>query len=109
VPRGAGLLGETGGCARAVGAATDTPIGLIPPVGDDRIDTRGLDVSDEDMAELRRVDVDEWKAQLPQFRTHLPAKPNPAARCARSSARLVASPGPTLGTERLLARRWIAG
>jgi phosphoenolpyruvate carboxykinase (GTP) len=53
------------------GAATDTPIGLIPPVGADGIDTRGLDVSDEDMAELLRVDVDEWKAQLPQFRAHL--------------------------------------
>jgi len=53
------------------GAATDTPIGLIPPVGEDGIDTRGLDVSDDDMAELLRVDVDEWKAQLPQFRAHL--------------------------------------
>jgi len=53
------------------GAATDTPIGLIPPVGDDGIDTRGLDVSDDDMAELLRVDVDEWKAQLPQFRAYL--------------------------------------
>ena len=53
------------------GAATDTPIGLIPPVGGDGIDTRGLAVSDADMAELLRVDVDEWKAQLPQFREHL--------------------------------------
>jgi phosphoenolpyruvate carboxykinase (GTP) len=53
------------------GAATDTPIGLIPPVGEDGIDTRGLDVSDDDMAELLRVDVEEWKAQLPQFRAHL--------------------------------------
>ena len=53
------------------GAATETPIGLIPPVGGEGIDTRGLDVSDEDMAELLRVDVEEWKAQLPQFREHL--------------------------------------
>jgi phosphoenolpyruvate carboxykinase (GTP) len=53
------------------GAATDTPIGLIPPVGEDGIDTRGLDVSDDDMGELLRVDVEEWKAQLPQFRAHL--------------------------------------
>ena len=49
----------------------ETPIGLIPPVGGEGIDTRGLDVSDEDMAELLRVDVEEWKAQLPQFREHL--------------------------------------
>jgi phosphoenolpyruvate carboxykinase (GTP) len=53
------------------GAAMDTPIGLIPPVGEDGIDTRGLDVSDDDMGELLRVDVEEWKAQLPQFRAHL--------------------------------------
>ena len=53
------------------GAATKTPIGLIPPVGGEGIDTRRLDVSDEDMAELLRVDVEEWAAQLPQFREHL--------------------------------------
>jgi phosphoenolpyruvate carboxykinase (GTP) len=53
------------------GAANDTPIGLIPPVGEDGIDTRGLDVSDADMAELLRVDTEEWKAQLPQVRAHL--------------------------------------
>jgi len=53
------------------GAATDTPIGLIPPVGPEGIDTRGLDVSDADMAELLRVDVEEWKSQLPQLHAHL--------------------------------------
>ncbi len=53
------------------GAATETPIGLIPPVGADGIDTRGVDVSDEDMAELLRVDVEEWKTHLPQFREYL--------------------------------------
>ncbi len=53
------------------GAANETPIGLIPPVGVDGIDTNGLDVSAEDMAELLRVDVDEWKTQLPQFREYL--------------------------------------
>ena len=31
----------------------------------------GLDVSDEDMAELLRVDVEEWKTHLPQFREYL--------------------------------------
>src|SRR5690348_535389 len=53
------------------GAGSDTPIGVIPPVGADGIDTRGLDVSEEAMAELLRVDAGEWKAQLPQFEQHL--------------------------------------
>jgi phosphoenolpyruvate carboxykinase (GTP) len=52
------------------GAATETPIGRIPPVGVDGLDTRGLDISDESMAELLHVDAAEWKAQLPQFRQH---------------------------------------
>ncbi len=53
------------------GAAQETVIGNIPPVGPDGIDTRGVDVTDEAMAELLRVDVEEWKAQLPQFREYL--------------------------------------
>ena len=53
------------------GAASETPIGLIPPVDGEGIDTAGLDVSTEDMAELLRVDVAEWKTQLPQFREYL--------------------------------------
>jgi phosphoenolpyruvate carboxykinase (GTP) len=39
--------------------------------GCEGIDTRGLEVSREDMAELLRVDVEEWKAQLPHFHEHL--------------------------------------
>jgi phosphoenolpyruvate carboxykinase (GTP) len=53
------------------GAAQETVIGNIPPVGPDGIDTRGVDVTDEAMSELLRVDVEEWKAQLPQFREYL--------------------------------------
>jgi phosphoenolpyruvate carboxykinase (GTP) len=53
------------------GAASETPIGLIPPVGGEGIDTRGLDISDGDIAELLRVDVEEWKRQLPDFHQHL--------------------------------------
>jgi phosphoenolpyruvate carboxykinase (GTP) len=52
------------------GAAKETPIGLIPPVGREGIDTSGLDVSEADVAELLRVDVAEWRAQLPHFRQH---------------------------------------
>ncbi|HWX75134.1 MAG TPA: phosphoenolpyruvate carboxykinase domain-containing protein, partial [Solirubrobacteraceae bacterium] len=53
------------------GAATETAIGLLPPVGNEGLDTRGLQISDGDMAELLRVDAEEWKAQLPQLREHL--------------------------------------
>jgi phosphoenolpyruvate carboxykinase (GTP) len=53
------------------GAAVETPIGAMPPVGRDGLDTTGLDISDEDIAELLRVDVAEWKAQLPHFHEHL--------------------------------------
>jgi phosphoenolpyruvate carboxykinase (GTP) len=53
------------------GAAQETPIGLIPPVGAEGIDTRGLDVSEDDMAQLLHVDREEWRAQLPQIREHL--------------------------------------
>ena len=73
------------------GAATETPIGLIPPVGGEGIDTRGLDVSEEDMAELLRVETEEWRAQLPQFREHLakfdrlPAELNAQLRRARGA------------------------
>jgi phosphoenolpyruvate carboxykinase (GTP) len=52
------------------GAATQTPIGLIPPVGPEGIDTSGLDVSEADVAELLRVDLAEWRAQLPHFHEH---------------------------------------
>jgi phosphoenolpyruvate carboxykinase (GTP) len=52
------------------GAAAETPIGFVPPVGPQGIDTSGLDVSEEAMAELLRVDVEGWRGQLPQFKRH---------------------------------------
>jgi phosphoenolpyruvate carboxykinase (GTP) len=52
------------------GAARQTPIGLVPPVGVEGIDTRGVDVSEADIAELLRVDVAEWRAQLPHLHEH---------------------------------------
>jgi phosphoenolpyruvate carboxykinase (GTP) len=51
-------------------AAVETPIGLVPPVGDGGIDTDGLDISTEAMTELLRVNSDAWKDQLPQFQEH---------------------------------------
>jgi len=52
------------------GQAIETPIGLVPPVGDGGIDTSDLDVADETMARLLEVDADGWLAQLPQFKAH---------------------------------------
>jgi phosphoenolpyruvate carboxykinase (GTP) len=49
--------------------AVETPIGLLPIEG--ALDGEGLDVSPEDLAELLRVDVAEWKAELPSIRAHL--------------------------------------
>jgi len=49
--------------------AVETPIGLLPAEG--AIDTSGLEISDEAMADLLSVDVDLVKAQLPQVQEHL--------------------------------------
>jgi phosphoenolpyruvate carboxykinase (GTP) len=48
--------------------ATDTPIGQLPMLDD--LDTSGLDVSADDMAELLRVDADGWRGAIPQIRAH---------------------------------------
>jgi len=53
------------------GEAIDTPIGRLP--ADGAIDVEGLEISAADMAELLRVDADQWRAQLPQFREHYAA------------------------------------
>ena len=50
--------------------AVETVIGLLPTQGEGGIDTTGLDVSDEAMAELLTVDLAGWKAQLPQMHEH---------------------------------------
>jgi phosphoenolpyruvate carboxykinase (GTP) len=48
--------------------ADDTPIGLVPTRN--AIDVEGLDVSEEDMAKLLRVDPEEWKRELPSIQQH---------------------------------------
>jgi phosphoenolpyruvate carboxykinase (GTP) len=57
--------------------ATETPIGNLP--GEAGVDVSGLDVSPDDMAELLRVDLDGWLAEVPlveeyyaQFGDHVP-------------------------------------
>jgi phosphoenolpyruvate carboxykinase (GTP) len=48
--------------------AVETPAGLVPAEGG--IDTTGLDVSAEDMAELLRVDPDGLRTELPTIHAH---------------------------------------
>jgi len=44
-------------------SSVETPIGLVPAPG--AIDTKGLDTSAEDMAEVSAVSLDEWRAEVP--------------------------------------------
>jgi phosphoenolpyruvate carboxykinase (GTP) len=50
------------------GDAIETPIGYVPT--DTAINIEGLDVTPADMAELLKVDVDEWRAEVPSIREH---------------------------------------
>jgi phosphoenolpyruvate carboxykinase (GTP) len=50
--------------------AIETPIGLVPPIGEGGINSDGLDVDAEAMAKLLAVDPEEWAAQLPQMHEH---------------------------------------
>jgi phosphoenolpyruvate carboxykinase (GTP) len=46
-------------------AAVETPIGHVPAPG--ALDTDGLDLSEERLAAALEVDVEEWRAELPQI------------------------------------------
>jgi phosphoenolpyruvate carboxykinase (GTP) len=50
--------------------AIETPIGLLPPVGEGGINIDGLDLSPKAMEGLLEVDVEGWCEQLPQMREH---------------------------------------
>jgi phosphoenolpyruvate carboxykinase (GTP) len=50
------------------GKAQETPIGFMPTV--DAIDRTGLNVSESDMAELLKVNKDEWKKEVSSIREH---------------------------------------
>jgi phosphoenolpyruvate carboxykinase (GTP) len=59
--------------------ATETPIGSVPAEGE--LDISGLGISEEDLAELLRVDVTAWQNELPgiaeyydKFGDHVPAE-----------------------------------
>ena len=49
--------------------AVDTPIGRLPTPGS--LDLDGIEVSEQDLAELLRVDAAEWLEELPSLREHL--------------------------------------
>ena len=48
--------------------AVETPIGDVPTL--DAIDTAGLDVTEEHMEELLRVDTEDWRAEVPLIREY---------------------------------------
>ncbi|HRO50671.1 MAG TPA: phosphoenolpyruvate carboxykinase (GTP) [Hyphomicrobium sp.] len=50
------------------GNAVETPIGRLPAEG--ALDLDGLDVPEGAMAELLKIDVEGWKAELPSIREH---------------------------------------
>jgi phosphoenolpyruvate carboxykinase (GTP) len=50
------------------GASVESPIGFIPANG--AIDVTGLDISDADMAELLKVDTEEWRNEVPSIEIH---------------------------------------
>ena len=46
-------------------AAVETPIGHVPAPGS--LDVEGLDLTDDQLAQALAVDVEEWKAEIPQI------------------------------------------
>ena len=58
-------------CERVDGKARalETPIGLLP--GHDGLDLAGLSIQPDDLAELLRVDVEAWMAEVPGVESHL--------------------------------------
>ncbi len=50
------------------GEAVETPIGYLPAPG--AIDTNGLDVTQEQMEELLKVDVEEWLGEIQSIKEH---------------------------------------
>ena len=57
---------------RVAGTAggVETPIGIVPPVGEGGINTLGLDITDETMHTLLSFNKEQWEAELPSLREH---------------------------------------
>jgi phosphoenolpyruvate carboxykinase (GTP) len=50
------------------GEAVDTPLGRVPAPGS--LNTEGLDISDEELANLLAVNVEDWKAEVASIAEH---------------------------------------
>jgi phosphoenolpyruvate carboxykinase (GTP) len=48
--------------------AVETPIGLLPQPAD--LDTKGMDIREEDLTRLLSVDIDGWLEEIPLIREH---------------------------------------
>ncbi|MGI5836407.1 MAG: phosphoenolpyruvate carboxykinase (GTP) [Chloroflexota bacterium] len=48
-------------------SAIESPVGLLPNVND--LDLSGLNIPNEDLRELMRIDIDAWKNEVPDMRT----------------------------------------
>jgi phosphoenolpyruvate carboxykinase (GTP) len=60
-------------CERVEGKvnAVETPVGYVPNTAD--LDISGLKISDTDVQELLRIDLDGWKGEVPEIETYLNA------------------------------------
>jgi len=48
--------------------AVETPVGMVPAPG--ALNTEGLSISDDEVAELLAVEPSEWKVELPAMHQH---------------------------------------
>jgi phosphoenolpyruvate carboxykinase (GTP) len=57
-------------CERLDGKAgsVETPIGILP--SEDALDLSGLDIPQENVRELMKVDIEQWRAELPDIENH---------------------------------------
>ncbi len=57
-------------CERVEGKvdAVKTPIGLLPTA--DGLDMKGLTIDAQDIKDLLKVDMDAWKAEIPDIEKH---------------------------------------
>jgi Phosphoenolpyruvate carboxykinase (GTP) len=57
-------------CERVEGKvdAVKTPIGLLPAIDD--LDMKGLSISAQDIKDLLKVDMDAWRAEIPDIEKH---------------------------------------
>ena len=58
-------------CERVEGkvGGVQTPVGTVPKPGD--LDVGGLQISDAEIAELLRIDLDGWKGEVPEIEAYL--------------------------------------